>query len=295
MLANSDASPIIVGCGFLGKYLADLLQTQHQSPLCIVRSNESLNLLVASGYNTQDIDLDNIHESVEIPLQQQNVYYLAPPSSIDNCDYRIDRFLALCKANLPNKIVYISTSGVYGDCGGDWVDETHPLAPISERAKRRVYAEQAIKDFCQTHSTKYVILRVGGIYGPGRLPIHRLQNITVVCPEDAPYSNRIHVSDLANICYVAMTSKVENEVFNIADGHATTMTDYYYQIADFAGQARPPCVSILQAKDKLSASMLSFINESRRLSTQKMQVLLGVDLKFPTLSAGLENCFSTEH
>ena len=295
MPGHSDETPIIVGCGFLGKYLADLSLTQQQTPLCIVRSNESLNSLLACGHNTQLIDLDNVSGPVEISLQHQNVYYLAPPSSIDNCDYRIDRFLALCKANLPNKIVYISTSGVYGDCGGDWVDETHPLAPKSERAKRRVYAEQAIKSFCRSHSTTYVILRVGGIYGPGRLPLHRLKNITVVCPEDAPYSNRIHVSDLANICYLAMTSQVENEVINVADGHATTMTDYYYQIADFAGQARPPCVPISQAKDKLPASMLSFINDSRRLSTQKMQELLDVDIKFPTLTAGLENCFSKEH
>ena len=101
---------------------------------------------------------------------------------MDHSDHRIDHFLSLCAASPPGKIVYISTSGVYGDCGGRWVDESQPLAPISDRAKRRVYAEKALTTFCQQHATDYVILRVGGIYGPERLPIHRLSDITGCMP-----------------------------------------------------------------------------------------------------------------
>lgn len=294
MAAQHNDKPIIVGCGFLGKYLTRLLHNKHQKPYCIVRSQQSLNELQTLGWNAQIIDLDTTVISGDLSLQDHEVYYLAPPSTTDLCDHRIDQFLKLCASQSPKKIVYISTSGVYGDCGGHWVDESQATKPISDRAKRRVYAEEALRHFCQHHSSKYVILRVGGIYGRERLPIKRLNNITVVCPDEAPYSNRIHVADLARICYAAMTNQVSNEVINVADGNATSMTDYYYKIADFAGLKRPPCVPISQAQEKLSAGMLSFINESRRLSTRKMQVLLNVELQFPTLELGLQNCFNKQ-
>ena len=291
MPAHSDATPIIVGCGFVGKYLTNLLHTHSQSPICLVKSKTSLDTLNALGFNAQIFDLDSHDQHVDFDLADQHIYYLAPPSNNDHSDHRIDRFLSLCSATPPSKIVYISTSGVYGDCNGQWVDESQPLAPISDRAIRRVYAEKALVTFCHQHATDYVILRVGGIYGPERLPIHRLSSITVVCPDEAPYSNRIHVSDLANICHTAMLSQCANEIYNVADGHATSMTDYYYKIADFAGHSRPPCVPMSEAKDKLSVGMLSFINESRRLSTEKMLSQLKITIQFPNISAGLKDCF----
>ncbi len=290
-VTHRDASPIIVGCGFLGKYLIELLRSKQHTPVCIVRSEQSCQALQASDYQAYVVDLDDCHSHFDISLDNRDIYYFAPPSSTDLCDHRIDNFLSICTTQLPNKIVYISTSGVYGDCAGEWVDETQPLKPISDRAKRRVYAESALKQFCHSHSVNYVILRVGGIYGRERLPIQRLKNLTVVCPQEAPFSNRIHVADLANICYAAMQKQVINETINVADGHATSMSDYYYKIADFAGVDRPHCVPLAQANEKLSAGMLSFINESRRLSTQKMRVLLNVDIQYPTLDAGLAECF----
>jgi len=291
---DHNDEPIIVGCGFLGKYLTRLLHHKQQTPHCIVRSQHSLTELQTFGWNAQIIDLDASVTSDCLSLRNRDVYYFAPPSTTALCDYRIDQLLKLCLTQPPKKIVYISTSGVYGDCHGHWVDETQSLKPISDRAKRRVYAESALQHYCQSHSSNYVILRVGGIYGRERLPIKRLNNITVVCPDEAPYSNRIHVADLANICYTAMIKDVNNEIINVADGHATSMTDYYYKIADYAGHTRPPCVPMSQANEKLSAGMLSFINESRRLSVQKMNVLLDVELQFPTLDLGLKNCFSEQ-
>lgn len=294
MSTQHDESPIIVGCGFLGKHLAKQLQEHQQSPLCIIRSDQSRAALNACGYDTYILDLDETNTTINFQFKQRQIYYLAPPSSSDKCDHRLDYFLSLCKESPPSKIVYISTSGVYGDCAGAWVDENQPLAPISDRATRRVYAEKALTSYCQQYHSNYVILRVGGIYGPGRLPVQRLSNLTVVCPQDAPYSNRIHVADLANICRLAMINNIGNEIFNVADGHATTMTDYYYKIADFAGLPRPPCVPMSQAHNKLSASMLSFVKESRRLSTKKLHAQLNINIQFPTLESGLEDCFSKQ-
>jgi nucleoside-diphosphate-sugar epimerase len=291
MQAIASPQPIIIGCGFLGKYLATMLLNRQQSPICIVQSHASYTRLVEDGFDAISHDLDQVSSSINFNLQNHQVYYFAPPSNTDNKDHRIDNFLKLCEANPPDKIVYISTSGVYGDCKGKWVTEDTPLAPISERATRRVYAEKALCSYCSEYNCDYIILRVGGIYGPDRLPIKRLKDITVICPEDAPYSNRIHVADLASVCFSAMSNNIQNEVINVSDGHSTSMSDYYYKIADFAGLPRPRCIPMSQAQERLSAVMLSFINESRRLSTEKMNRLLDVEIQFPTLELGLVDCF----
>ena len=291
MQTSNTPQPVIIGCGFLGRYLATMLLSHQQSPTCIVQSQSSHAKLVEDSFHAVTHDLDQVSNSVDFQLEDHQVYYFAPPSDTDENDHRIDNFLALCKTNSPSKIVYISTSGVYGDCQGNWVTEDQPLAPISTRAKRRVYAETVLLEYCAEYNCDYIILRVGGIYGPNRLPIDRLKNITVICPEEAPHSNRIHVADLALVCYSAMSNNIQNEVINVADGHPTSMSDYYYKIADFTGLPRPTCVPMSQAKEKLSVGMLSFINESRRLSTEKMNKLLDVEIQFPTLELGLEDCF----
>lgn len=242
------------------------------------------------GLDAHVLNLDHPISNLIDP-SGRDIYYFAPPHSADDKDIRIDHFLRLCQTKTPRRIVYISTSGVYGNCHGDWVDETRPLAPVTARAKRRVYAEQSLLSFCRQYHSEYMILRVGGIYGPERLPINRLKDTKVICLDEAPYSNRIHISDLANICQAAMQGKSKNEVINVTDGHPSSMTDYFYQIADRAGLPRPECVPMSQAKEKLSPGMLSFINESRRLSTEKMRALLNVNLQFPTLKLGLEDCF----
>ena len=190
------------------------------------------------------------------------------------------------------KLSIISTSGVYGDCQGQIVTEDVKLSPLTSRAKRRVHAEQSLIDFCKQYDCSYVILRVGGIYGAERLPIHRLNKITVICPDEAPASNRIHVIDLARICHSAMISPVANEMINVSDGHSTSMTDYYYKIADLAGVPRPRCVPMSQANKELSPAMLSFVNESRQLSVEKMNSLLQPKLLFPNLDIGLQDCFN---
>lgn len=283
-----------MGCGQVGRQLCKLLSYSNTEFIGVVKTQSSLDKLSQLNFQGSLLDLD-IKQTLpsDVLLDANDIYYFAPPSNSDLCDHRIDYFLKLCETAIPRRIVYISTSGVYGDCNGEWVDETFPLAPITERAKRRAYAEQSLVKFCQTHHCEYNILRVGGIYGPERLPIERLKTVTVVCPEEAPYSNRIHALDLASVSMAAMTTETTNEIFNVADGHPTSMSDYFYQLADKAKLPRPPCVPLAQAEEKLSPGMLSFINESRRLSINKMKSILNVTLKFPTLELGLQDCFKS--
>jgi nucleoside-diphosphate-sugar epimerase len=237
-------------------------------------------------------DLDQKNDKKSLPdCSKRDVYYFAPPSTIDEQDHRIKKFLNQCRHQAPRRIVYISTSGVYGDCKGQWVDENQPTRPITSRAKRRLDAEQSLLAFCHDTLCEYIILRVGGIYGKERLPIHRLKDIKVINEDEAPYSNRIHVEDLARVCWAAMQAEISNEIFNVADGNPTSMSDYYNSIADHAGLPRPTSVPLSQAKEQLSAAMLSFINESRRLNISKLRSTLKISPQLPTLKDGLKYCF----
>jgi nucleoside-diphosphate-sugar epimerase len=218
-----------------------------------------------------------------------------PPPEAGARDTRIRRLLEKLRGEAaPRRIVYVSTTGVYGDTAGDWVDERSPVDPSASRAVRRLDAEQALRDW-GSQGAEQVILRVPGIYGPGRLPIERIrQGLPLVRPEEAPYTNRIHVDDLVSACVAAMERGRAGEVYNAADGHPSSMADYFCRIADLAGLPRPPLLGLAEAKGVLSPGMLSYLRESRRVSNRKLLETLGVQLRYPTLESGLRACFAEE-
>jgi nucleoside-diphosphate-sugar epimerase len=266
------------------------LRTHGVTATGLVRSSASPRRLAARGIPAWVADLDEPATLQGLPLRGSQIYYLAPPPARGRLDTRMRAFLQAASGRLPGRVVYISTSGVYGDCAGAWVDETRPPAPESERARRRLDAEQVLAAWGRGSGCEHVAPRVGGIYGPGRLPIARLAGMTLICPQEAPYSNRIHSEDLARICIAAMARGRSGEVYNVADGHPTTMTDYLYRVADLAGLPRPSCVGLDQAPGRLSPEMLSFIGESRRLDIGKLRSELGVELRYPDLEQGLVAC-----
>jgi|TARA_B110000879_G_scaffold50999_1_gene72150 nucleoside-diphosphate-sugar epimerase len=285
------SNTIIAGCGFLGRALIPLLISQQEDALCLMQSKQSEDLVLALNMPTQRLNFDQADEFEVLDTQAKDIYYFAPPPKTDDNDQRMLNFLLHCESAIPRRIVYISTSGVYGDCNGDWVNEDAELKPLTSRAKRRVSAESSLLAFSKKNNCEYQILRVGGIYGAERLPLHRLSAIKVIHPQQAPYSNRIHVDDLARVCHAAMSANVCNEIFNVADGSPSSMTDFYFSIADRAKLERPQAVSLEAAKAELSSAMLSFINEARRLDISKMQQLLQPKLYYPDLQAGLDHCF----
>jgi len=285
------STSIIAGCGFLGRALVAQLIMQQQEALCLMQSKQSEDLISALGMPTERLDFDQADQLSAINTKDKDIYYFAPPPKTDDSDQRLVNFLARCKVAKPRRIVYISTSGVYGDCAGEWVNEEAELKPLTARAKRRVHAEHCLLTFCKQYNCEYQILRVGGIYGAERLPLHRLAAIKVIKPEQAPYSNRIHVDDLATVCLAAMSVKHSNEIYNVADGSPSSMTDFYFSIADRSQQPRPEAVSLEAADTELSAAMLSFIKEARRLDISKMQQQLQPILRYPNLQAGLDYCF----
>ena len=281
---------LIVGCGYIGRRVAALLQAQQCLVTAIVRSPESVVELKALGISGIRADLD-----AGIPAVAADViYYFAPPPRDGDQDTRMARFLAaIDKARPPRRIVYISTSAVYGDCNGAWITEQQPLNPTTGRGRRRLNAERQLIAWAQAQGTQWVILRVPGIYGPGKLPLERLRKgLPVLRAQDSPWTNRIHGDDLAAICVAVMRSSQANTVYNVSDGHPSNMTDYFFRVADAAGLPRPPEVSPDEAETALSAGMLSFLNDSRRMHNDKLLHELEIKLQYPDLAAGLKSCFT---
>jgi nucleoside-diphosphate-sugar epimerase len=286
-------SVLIVGCGHIGRRVAVRLHARGQHVTGMVRSAESAARLRALGIEGLCHDLDAGARHIPGSEAFGAIGYFAPPPSSGTQDTRMRRFLeSFDSTALPRRIVYISTSAVYGDCHGDWITEEQPVRPTTERGLRRLDAEQQLQSWVARHGVEWVILRVPGIYGPGKLPLERLRNrLPVLREADAPYTNRIHADDLAAICVAALDDEHHDTIYNVSDGHPSTMTDYFFRVAEAAGLPRPPVVSREEAQQVLSGGMLSFLQDSRRMDNQKLIRDLGVTLRYPDLDTGLRSCF----
>jgi len=258
----------------------------------ITRSEEKFATLVARGFETILGSFDDPANLDPLPLAGRTVFYTAPPPGGGNSDPRVGVFCEqVSRDNRPAKVVYISTSGVYGDCGGALVDESTPLNPQTARARRRVDAETRMQQMAAEFSVPLVILRVTGIYGPTRLPLQRLQqNHPVLTPAESNITNRIHAEDLARICVAAARKGEAGDIFNVSDGEHGTMTDYFNAVADCFELPRPAQISRAEATQVMNPLMLSYIDESRRMDNRKMLNKLCIHLLYPDLVSGLTAC-----
>ncbi|MEQ1813887.1 MAG: NAD-dependent epimerase/dehydratase family protein, partial [Candidatus Nitrotoga sp.] len=190
----------------------------------------------------------------------------------------------------PNRFIYISTSGVYGDCGGALVDETRAINPKSARAQRRVAAENKIRNWAKHNGVHASILRVPGIYATDRLPVQRIQQgMPVIMATEDSYSNHIHADDLARCIVAAVRHAKPNRAYNTNDDSALQMGEYFDLVADAYHLPRPPRVSRVAAQHMLSPMMLSFLNESRRLENTRMKRELKVQLRYATVKEALQS------
>lgn len=286
MTTNAPLS--IIGCGFVGKLLARQLLHKNMSVASYVSSDSSLAECQSKNIPCQQINLDKSQSDLD--LTGQRVIYLVPPPHSGRADTRMRHFLEAIQNHVPEKFVLISTTGVYGDCDGAWIDETRPLNPTADRAHRRADAEQQVQNFCQQHAIPLVILRVAGIYGPGKIPVERIKRgEPVVNQQDSPFTNRIHVADLVTVCERALMNMTIQGVYNVTDGHPGTMYEYFTGIASMLNLPAPPAISLEQAKQQLSEGMLSYMAESRRIDNAKLLKDFGIALQFPDLERGLES------
>ncbi|MCK5825551.1 MAG: SDR family oxidoreductase [Desulfuromusa sp.] len=279
----------IIGCGDIGFRVARELIKQNHQVQATIHFEEGAKVPQSVGIETIIANFDYQEDVPELPLRGKKLFYFMPPQGGGSSDFRMLNFCRkLSPGNYPAKIVYISTSGVYGDCGGALVTEDTLLNPMSSRAKRRVSAENQLRDQADKFGFELIILRVTGIYGPGRLPIAQLQKgHEVLIAEDAPRTNRIHSLDLVQICLAAMGKGEDGDIFNVCDGEESSMSQYFMAVAERYDLPQPRQLSWVEAEKMMNPLTFSFLKESRRMSNQKMVEKLAVKLQYPTLEKGL--------
>lgn len=261
---------LIIGCGDVGMRIAQFT-SPHRALHGLVRRAEAATALEAVGMTPHLVDLDADFSFPTLPPQAQWVY-LAPPDRADHKDNRLARWLQATPAEQrPARLVYISTSGVYGDHHGGWVDETTPVQPQTERAQRRVDAEQQLQTWCAEHGIDLLILRVPGIIGAGRDSLSRLQSgEPLIHPDEAPYTNLVDADYLAK-AIVFLASKAETGIYNISDREPVTVTQRYLSLCKEHGIDVPAFISMDEAKEHYSPMRMSYLQESRRLNTDKLK------------------------
>ncbi|ROZ76044.1 SDR family oxidoreductase [Ramlibacter sp. WS9] len=287
---------LIVGCGDVGLRVARNLAGRVRI-LALTSSPGRVDELRARGITPLGGNLDRPLGLGRLAGLATRVIHLAPPAAEGDPQWWRDRRTAallrvLRRRGPPQSLVYASTSGVYGDCGGERVDETRRPNPRTPRAQRRIDAEQAIRHFGRAAHVRASILRIPGIYAPDReggTPRERLQKGTpVLAAQDDVYTNHIHADDLARAVLAALWRGKPQRVYNASDDSEMKMGDYFDLAADLYGLPRPPRVPRSTAQDELPLVLLSFMSESRRLDNRRLKNELRLSLLYPDVEGGLK-------
>jgi nucleoside-diphosphate-sugar epimerase len=287
---------LIVGCGDVGLRAARLmLAPGHLRVLALTSQAARVPELRALGLVPLVGNLDDAATLARLGGLAQRVLHLAPPPSQGATDPRTARLLqALGRRGSPRSLVYGSTTGVYGDAQGARFDETRPVAPTTDRARRRVDAEAHVRWFGRQQAargTRASILRIPGIYALDRVggdPRERVRKGSpVLRAQDDVYTNHIHADDLARACVLALWRGRPGRVVHACDDTDLRMGDHFDAVADRFGLPRPPRLSRAEAMAVLSPMQLSFMSESRRLLNGRLKTELGLALHYPLVEDGL--------
>ena len=280
---------LVVGFGDIAQRMVPLLAGRWRV-YALARDPRRFPLLRALGVTPVRGDLDRPETLAPLAGLAHDIAHLAPPPERGARDTRTAHLIAaLAKGgSLPQHFVYISTSGVYGDCGGALVAETRPLRPQTERARRRADAERQLRVWGRRSGVRVSILRVPGIYAADRLPLARLTRGTPALNADEDvYVNHVHADDLARIVVAALQRGAPGRMYNAADDAPIRMGDYFDLVAERFGLPRPPRVNRVAAERLIAPHLLSFMSESRRLVNHRLKQELRIRLRFPTVREGL--------
>jgi nucleoside-diphosphate-sugar epimerase len=269
---------LILGCGDVGMRLLPLLRDRFRV-FAVTSQPERCAALRAAGAVPLVANLDQPASLRRLAGLAPYVVHLAPPQAVGAQDRRTRNVSAVLPAG--GRIVYISTTGVYGDCGGATFDESRPVAPRNPRAQRRVDAEQWLRRWGRRTASAVSILRVPGIYAGDRLPLKRLQLGTpALIAQDDVYTNHIHADDLARVIARALFRGAPGRVYHAVDDSDMKMADYFDSVADAFQLPRPPRLPRAELADAVTPALLSFMSESRRLLNQRLKRELGVGLRY---------------
>jgi nucleoside-diphosphate-sugar epimerase len=282
---------LIVGCGDVGVRVLGLVQPRWRV-LALTSSPERVAALRAAGALPLVGDLDRPATLARLAGLAGHVLHLAPPPGQGERDTRTRHLLAvLARKGRVERLVYASTTGVYGDCGGERFDETRTPRPATPRAQRRLDAERRVRWYGRATGVRCSILRVPGIYAkdrPGGHPRERLaRGAPVLVAAHDVYTNHVHADDLARGCVLALARGAAQRVYHACDDTDLRMGDYFDLAADLCGLPRPPRIDRDEAQRTLSPMQLSFMSESRRLVNHRLRRELRLALRYPTVMEGL--------
>ena len=282
---------LIVGCGDVGMRVLKLLRDRYRV-LALTSSPARREVLRQAGALPLLGNLDDAATLGRLGGLADTVLHLAPPPASGEHDTRTRNLLrALARGGRVRRIVYASTSGVYGDCAGVRFDETRALRPTTARARRRVDAEAQLRWYGRRAGVAVSLLRIPGIYASDREgghPRERLQRGTpVLRAQDDVYTNHIHADDLARACAAALHHALPQRVVHVSDDTELRMGEYFDLAAALCGLPRAPRISRAEAVAQLSPMQLSFMSESRRLDNRRLKRELKLRLRYPTVAEGL--------
>ncbi len=278
---------LIIGCGDVGMRVLPLLRERFR--VYAVTSQPARHAeLRAAGAVPITANLDQPATLARLARLARFVVHLAPPPATGAVDSRTRNLAAILPEG--TTLVYVSTTGVYGDCGGAAFDETRPVRPANPRAVRRVDAERTLRRWARRTGSRLAILRTPGIYAQDRLPLERLQKGTpALAREDDVYTNHIHADDLARLIVLALFRAAPQRIYHAVDDSEMQMGEYFDMVADAHGLPRPPRLPREQLRESVSPMMLSFMSESRRLQNHRIREELGMRLRYSTVAAALEH------
>ena len=280
---------LIVGSGDVARRALPWLVRRFRV-FALVRQPEAAAELRALGAVPVAGDLDDRRSLRRLAGIADAVLHFAPPPQTGEGDPRMARLLAALvgRSSLPQGVVYISTTGVYGDCAGVRVDEARPCRAQTARGRRRVDAERRLRAFGRRNRVRVALLRAPGIYAADRLPLERLRRgDPVLAADEDVHTNHIHAEDLARIACLALFRAGPGRAYNASDDSGLRMGEYFDAVAERFGLARPPRMARAEIVRHLSPLALSFMSESRRLDNRRLKRELRLHLRYPTVADGL--------
>ena len=242
----------------------------------------------ASNETTANFTLTDLDKTSANPIVAKDcLLYTVPPPATGEQDTRVTQLIHQLTTP-PQHIIYLGTSGVYGDCQGNWVHEQHPVQAQFPRHRRRLHAEMQLRAYCEQHGCQLSLLRIAGIYGPGRLPLTAVKaKQAIVHPQQAPWTNHIHIDDLVTTIKACIAQPKSFAVYNVADGNPAPMGTLQSTLAKILQLSAPPTESLSQALATASPMRSEFLQASRRLCIAKLQQALGFKIQYSYLEQGL--------
>jgi nucleoside-diphosphate-sugar epimerase len=297
-MVDSLPKLLLLGAGYTGQRLLKMASEECRADAASnAGSSGPAAFSSITAWRSADWNLD-AQAPLPLPGDWTHIAYLVPPPGAGETDPRLEHALRALLGGTPNlrRIVYLSTTGVYGDAGGAAVNEDTAPKPATPRARRRLAAETNLRSACAAAGVEWTVLRVPGIYGPGRLPMDRLRR-----GEPLPQAalarpgNRIHVDDLVQALHLALLHPAAaNALFNVGDGDHTGTAAYLQQLAQLTGMPAPVVLPDGLARPQLSAEAWSFLMEARRVETRRLREQLGFAPRYPNCAAGLRASLAEE-